>query len=189
MEIVRNTQKRWNDFFGLVASLALIAVLIIDARTIAGHDSLKGGVFDNLLWWAIAIAAFVTVLGLQASSRFYARRQGGKWMPPTLTQVLSQLPVWCRCVGWLALGYSLLLIVFGVFGTPSHVHNGLKFYPSGRTGIASPEEVFQERAAGVALISGIFIQIFAYPALYFISRTPYSAANNTQKQESVFEGD
>jgi tellurite resistance-related uncharacterized protein len=177
--------ERLNRAVALAAIPALVAVIVIDVRTIAGHDSVSGKLEDDIVWWLITGITVVVVTTLQVSARFYVAKyqNGWRWLPgsrgwmPNLLN-FKRMPVWCKSIAYAVLAISIALTLYAWLGQPSNVQGDVRFLPTGVAVPASPEEVFREHATAVASTSAGFIQLLIYPVLFLLSGTSFTAVNS-----------
>jgi hypothetical protein len=178
------SKMEWlNRAVALAAIPALVAVIVIDVRTIAGHDSVSGNLEDDVIWWLITGITAVVVTTLQASARFYVAKYRNGWLLgingwwPNLLN-FKRMPLWCKFIAYTALAISIALTLYAWVGAQSNVQGDVRFLPTGATVPASPEEVFREHAAAVASTSAGFIQLLIYPVLFLLSGTSFTAVNS-----------
>jgi len=159
-----------NRFLSAAATLALIIVIAIDFRMFNGDDPFNGDAAHDLLWWIVWGITIIVVVGLQCNAHFYVVKKGNHYFPNFGS--LAQLPIWCRCLAAVGLIATISLTAYAVHtGFSPEVHNGLVMEASGRIRLATVSEIFRDHLSGAALWSGAFIQLLAYPALYFVSGT------------------
>ena len=94
--------ERLSRAVALAAFPVLVAVLVIDVRTIAGQDSVGENLDNGAIWWLTGITAFVCTT-LQASARFYVT---GWLLLPNLLN-FKRMPIWCKFVAYAALLISV----------------------------------------------------------------------------------
>jgi uncharacterized membrane protein len=126
--------ERLNRAVALAAIPALVAVIVIDVRTIAGHDSVSGKLEDDIVWWLITGITVVVVTTLQVSARFYVAKyqNGWRWLPgsrgwmPNLLN-FKRMPVWCKSIAYAVLAISIALTLYAWLGQPSNVQGDVRF--------------------------------------------------------------